>query len=217
MNPNKRLPLAIWFVTILVFVAITACQAPVAGMPSAATGLPSATPTGGAPCALPTIQVPPRPEITPALNQIDPSTGLHVTGMLRSIDLASYRLKVTGAVSQTLELTFDQLRCLTKTTSEVTLVCPGVFVDVATWGGVPLEEILQLAGLKPEASVIRLISDDGYAAEITLTEARRAGAYLAYELEGKPIPQLHGFPVRAVLPGITGGKWVKWLTEIQLR
>ena len=166
---------------------------------------------------MPTIQVPPRPEITPALNQIDPSTGLHVTGMLRSIDLASYRLKVTGAVSQTLELTFDQLRCLTKTTSEVTLVCPGVFVDVATWSGVPLEEILQLAGLKPEASVIRLISDDGYAAEITLTEARRAGAYLAYELEGKPIPQLHGFPVRAVLPGITGGKWVKWLTEIQLR
>ena len=81
----------------------------------------------------------------------------------------------------------------------------------------PLEEILQLAGLRPEASVIRLISDDGYAAEITLTEARKAGAYLAYELEGEPIPQLHGFPVRAVLPGITGGKWVKWLTEIQLR
>ena len=224
MNPKKRLLLTIWLTLVLVCVAIAACQTPAAGLPSATTalsvavtGLPSATATGGAPCALPTIQVPPQPEITPALNQIDPATGLHVTGALRHINLATYRLKVTGAVSQTLELTFDQLRCLPKTTSKETLVCSGFFVDVATWGGVPLEEILQLAGLRPEANVIRLISDDGYAAEITLTEARKAGAYLAYELEGEPIPQLHGFPVRAVLPGITGGKWVKWLTEIQLR
>lgn len=217
MNSKKSLPLATWFVILVICVVAVACQTPIAGSITSVTSQPSISATSTAPCDLPTVQAPLYPEVTPALNQIDPATGLHVTGALRHINLATYRLKVTGAVSQTLELTYDQLRCLPKTTSKETLVCPGFFVDVATWGGVPLEDILQLAGLKPEASVIRLISDDGYAVDITLAQARQAGAYLAYELEGKPIPQLHGFPLRAVLPGITGGKWVKWLTEIQLR
>jgi DMSO/TMAO reductase YedYZ molybdopterin-dependent catalytic subunit len=221
---TKHTRLNAWLVLLLIAAVTMACQTPVANeitgtaMATAlTTPAPTATPNGGVPCVLPTIQTPPYPEVTPALNQLDPETGLHVTGALRHINLATYRLKVTGAVSQTLELTYDQLRCLPKTTSEETLVCPGFFKDVATWGGVPLEEILQLAGLQTGASVMRLISDDGYAVDVTLAEARKAGAYLAYELEGKPIPQLHGFPVRAVLPGITGGKWVKWLSEIQVR
>lgn len=223
MRYINRPHLSIWLVLMLIGLVTAACQTPVVvlsgtDVPTVANALaPTATPIGGVACELPTVKAPPYPEVTPALNQLDPETGLHVTGALRHINLATYRLKVTGAVSLTLELTFDQLRCLPKTTSKETLVCPGFFTDVATWGGVPLGEILQLAGLQPKASVIRLISDDGYAVDVTLAEARKAGAYLAYELEGKPIPRLHGFPVRAVLPGITGGKWVKWLTEIQLR
>ena len=112
MRLINRSRLSIWLVLLLISVVTAACQTPVAGvlsgttMPTAVTILaPSATPIGGAACELPTIQAPPYPDITPVLNQIDPATGLHVTGALRHINLATYRLKVTGAVSQTLELT----------------------------------------------------------------------------------------------------------------
>jgi sulfane dehydrogenase subunit SoxC len=43
------------------------------------------------------------------------------------------------------------------------------------------------------------------------------GTFLAYEWAGKPVPVLHGFPVRAVFPRLTGGNWVKWVTEIRIK
>jgi len=156
------------------------------------------------------------PDEMPAPNQLDPATGLHVTGAPYAIDLAEYRFKVSGAVERELALTYDELRCLPKKVSEETLVCPGFFTDVATWGGVSFEVLLNLAGIKPEAEYAILRSADGYEYELKIQELLNSQGYAAYELEGKPIPQLHGFPVRAVLPGIVGFKWVKWLTEIEL-
>jgi DMSO/TMAO reductase YedYZ molybdopterin-dependent catalytic subunit len=52
---------------------------------------------------------------------------------------------------------------------------------------------------------------------VTLAEARSGYALLAYEWEGKALPVLHGYPVRAVFPGLPGTKWVKWLVAIQVQ
>jgi sulfite oxidase len=39
---------------------------------------------------------------------------------------------------------------------------------------------------------------------------------LAYEWEGQPLPILHGFPLRAIIPGTAGSNSTKWLTEIKV-
>lgn len=39
---------------------------------------------------------------------------------------------------------------------------------------------------------------------------------LAYEMNGEPIPRDHGFPVRAIVPGVVGARNVKWLGRIEL-
>jgi sulfite oxidase len=44
----------------------------------------------------------------------------------------------------------------------------------------------------------------------------KAANFLAYEMNGQPLPVLHGFPLRAVFPGVVGNKWVKWLLEIRV-
>ena len=196
--------------------SLVACQVAPESTATPVVEAPSASPINTTPCALPTISVPATPEFVPPLNQTDPSTGLHVTGVREHVDLSTYRFRVTGAVQQTLDYTFDQLRCLPKVTSETSMTCPGFFTDVTTWGGVPLEEFLQRAGLKPEAKTIRLVSDGGYFIDLSLAEASQAGNFVAYEWDGKPIPQQNGFPVRAILPGMYGSEWVKWLTEIRV-
>jgi DMSO/TMAO reductase YedYZ molybdopterin-dependent catalytic subunit len=55
---------------------------------------------------------------------------------------------------------------------------------------------------------------DGHYSYLPLDQALRPENFLAYELMGQPLPVLHGFPLRAVLPGQTGSLWVKWLLEI---
>jgi len=165
-------------------------------------------------CHLQPIVVPTRPAKIPAVNQLDETTGLHMTGYVQQLDLATYRLKVSGMVDHPLSLTLDELRCLPKVTASPELICGYLFTDSATWSGVPIEEILNLAGVQTGAKTVVLTGADGYSTNILLETALKPQNFLAYEWEGQPVPILHGFPLRAVFPDLGGSAWVKWLVEI---
>ena len=167
-------------------------------------------------CQLPTMVAPTAAPTPPGLNSIDPSTGLHMTGKAVMIDINTYRLTITGLVDHPLELTYDDIRCLPKVEASCVLVCPGVFIDEATWAGAPIESVLVLAGIQEGAQTLRMESADGYYTRVELKTAIQAQAFLAYEMEGQTLPILHGFPIRAVFPGLDGNRWVKWLVKIEV-
>ena len=172
---------------------------------------------GSSACEPAPIVVPILPEKIPGYTELDPDTQLHVTGTAKVIELESYRLEITGKVQHTLSLAYDDLRCMPKIEAHPTLICPGFFQDTATWAGVPLKDVLELAGLQEGADQLRLLSADGYSTSLSLEEALSGENFLAYEWEGKPIPILHGFPVRAIFPDLQGNKWAKWLVKIEVR
>jgi DMSO/TMAO reductase YedYZ molybdopterin-dependent catalytic subunit len=98
-------------------------------------------------------------------------------------------------------------------------------VGTARWRGVPLAALLEEAAPTDEAvDVLFAGLDRGVEADVEqryerslpLAEALEAGAVVAYEMNGAPIPPQHGFPVRLVVPGWYGMTNVKWLTEIGL-
>ena len=186
---------------------------------SVATSTPMPTKTEApslSPCVLEPVVVPTRPAETPGYTQLDPDTGLHMTGTAQEIDLESYRLEVRGKVDHPLSLTYDDLRCLPKVETAAVLECPGFFVDEATWAGTPIAEILALTEVQAGASTIEFVSADGYKTSLPLELAQDRGNFLAYEWEGEPLPILHGFPLRAVFPPLPGNKWVKWLVRIEV-
>ncbi len=213
---SMRLALPIGWLLVIVLTGCVPLTTPAAptesAPPTPGTPEPQASP---ARCLLPAITPPVMPAEIPGYTQVDPATGLHMTGTVQQIDLASYHLKVTGKVDHPLSLAYDELRCLPRIEcASCTLVCPGFFIDHATWAGAPLAYVLKLAGIQDDASQVTLISADGYTTPLTLNEALSEDAMLAYEQNGQPLPILHGFPVRAVLPSQVGGKWAKWLVEI---
>jgi DMSO/TMAO reductase YedYZ molybdopterin-dependent catalytic subunit len=171
---------------------------------------------GGEACNPPPITVPVLPKVIPSTAEMD-EMGLHVTGMPPpGIDFQQYRLEVSGKVDRPLHLTYDELRCMPKVTARPELVCPGFFVDVSNWSGTPLAQILAKAGLKANAKAVRLTAADQYFIVLPLQKAMDESGFIAYELDGKPLPILHGFPVRAVLPGLEGNQWIKWLIKIEV-
>jgi DMSO/TMAO reductase YedYZ molybdopterin-dependent catalytic subunit len=101
-------------------------------------------------------------------------------------------------------------------------------VSNAEWKGVPLSYLLEKA--RPREDAVEVIlegADSGavkdpprpeqpirFARSLPLIKARSEEVILAYEMNGKPLPKSHGFPLRAVVGGWYGMASVKWLTRI---
>jgi len=145
---------------------------------------------------------------------IDEATGLHITGTPTEVDMSTYRLEVTGKVDSELSLTYEEVRGLPVVTGSPDLVCPGFFVDKATWTGAALKSILDMAGVQADASGVRMKAADGYYNKVGLDVALAPDSFLAYEVNGQTLPVSQGFPLRAVFPGEEGNRWVKWIVEL---
>lgn len=165
---------------------------------------------------LPKLEIPPAYTGPLAYAGLDPSTNLHITGVAQDLDVTTWRLKVGGLTKRSLELDYDSLRRLPRRETKDPIICTGQFEDYAHWAGASLPALLDRAGVLPTAKVLTLVGADGYEATVSLAEARSKWALLAYEWEGRALPKLHGYPVRAAFPGLPGNRWVKWLVEIRV-
>lgn len=209
-----------YWLSALLFALFCAACAPLPTPNPTQTPTATPIPTAQAGSTLPTCDLAPlrvpTPAPTPGYAELDPSTGLHYTGSVQSIDLATYRLVVDGLVDYPLSLSLDELRCLPKIEVKTTIVCKGNFDDTATWAGASLKYLLELAGVQPQAENLRLYGADGYQPSVSLTDALAGKAFLAYAWEGQPVPIIHGFPLRAAFPGLLGANWVKWLVRLEV-
>ena len=143
--------------------------------------------------------------------------GLHITGNPIDVDIETYRLKITGAVEEELSITFDELKKMESVREEIELVCPTLFVDKGYWTGVRVIDLLNLAGIKEEATSVEFISIDGnYTVPLPVEKARGDGVLIAYQFNGKEFSKYHGYPLRLVVKDKAGSFWVKWLGEIRI-
>ena len=141
-----------------------------------------------------------------------------VTSDLPTRSRAAYRLHVRGLVERETTLTFDELASMPKTRLRRDFQCvTGWRVPDVPWAGVRLAEVLDRAGVKPEARAVRFVSFDGaYSETLTLAQARRHDVLVAYELQGEPLSSEHGGPARLYVAPMYGYKSCKWLDTIEL-
>ncbi|RKT33771.1 DMSO/TMAO reductase YedYZ molybdopterin-dependent catalytic subunit [Microbacterium sp. AG1240] len=141
-----------------------------------------------------------------------------------SIDPSTWRLVIDGMVDQRIELSFDDLVGMGLDEYGITLTCVsnevgGGLVGNAIWQGVPIRDILAMAGPQAGADMVLSRSVDGYTASTpldTLTDDNR-DAIFAVAMNGEPLPLEHGFPVRMVVPGLYGYvSATKWVTELKV-
>lgn len=139
------------------------------------------------------------------------------------VDLDTWSLTFTGMVDTPYQIGFDELMDLPLVERYVTLSCVsnpvgGDLVGNARWLGVPLRDLLERAGVKPDAEQLVARSVDDFTVGFPV-EAAFDGreALVAVGMNGEALPIEHGFPVRLVVSGLYGYvSATKWLTEIEL-
>ncbi len=104
---------------------------------------------------------------------------------------------------------------------EHTLQCIGgnpsaQLISNAIWGGLPLRDVLDELGVEVPASAVgmRLVGHDDYHAGLPIEVLDAGPIWLVWEMNGEPMPFMHGAPARLLVPGHYGVKNLKWLKEI---
>ncbi len=154
----------------------------------------------------------------------------------------AWRLSVKGLVQESLSFTLKDLQHFEPVSLAAVLQCsgngrahhrpkvPGVqwergAVGNAQWTGVRLRDVLERAGVKPQGIQVQFQGADRpalptvplFTRSIPLAKALHPDTLLAYEMNGRPLPLLHGAPLRVITPGWMAESCMKWLTEITVR
>jgi len=138
-----------------------------------------------------------------------------------SVDTNSWSLRVMGLVGNPLTLNYAQLTGMNSVQQYNTLECVsndigGDLISTAKWTGVKLKDVLQAAGVQSDATYVIFGAADGYDVGIPLERALLDGTILAYQMNDAPLPQEHGYPIRAIVPGYYGMMNCKWVTTINV-
>ena len=191
--------------------------------PPASTPMPKAT-------TLPAATYKP-PSLTASLNVpgispfYTPNTDFYrvdTSLVIPQLQSSTWQLKIHGMVDNPMTITFDELMKMPMIEHDITLTCVseavgGGYVGNARWQGTLLADILRKAGIQSGAEQIVMRDAKGMTIGVA-TEPVMDGrkSMLAVGMNGQPLPQAHGFPVRVVVPGLYGYvSATKWVVDME--
>ncbi len=154
------------------------------------------------------------------------------------IDQNTWQLEISGLVDNPMMLTIDDIKARPKQEVIFTLECSGNHgfptftgaIGNAKWAGTPLAPILKEAGIKADGIEVIFFGHDAgvekrrdndmpqnFARSMSVEDALEETNLLCYEMNGDPLPQPNGAPLRLITPGWYGIACVKWLKRIEVR
>jgi sulfoxide reductase catalytic subunit YedY len=133
------------------------------------------------------------------------------------VNLNEWQLEISGKVRHPVKLTYSQLTEMPPLKRDVLLICPGFFAYHARWEGVSAAKILETAGIDPDVTHVSFSGPSGRrekSEKFPLADIMADKVFLAYRVNGRTLPQKHGFPLRVVAEGYYGGDWVKYVDKV---
>ncbi len=139
-----------------------------------------------------------------------------------NIAATDWSLEVGGLVASPKGYGLGDLRRLPKSEEYSTFICVsnelnGGLIGNAKWGGVKLSDLFaDVGGFSSDATYVVFHSVDGYSVGIPIAKALEPESMLAYEMNDADLPPRHGYPLRAVVPGLYGMMSAKWVRQVEL-
>jgi DMSO/TMAO reductase YedYZ molybdopterin-dependent catalytic subunit len=129
-----------------------------------------------------------------------------------ALDTATWRLRVVRNPGDTLVLTLNDLKALPKTEVVFDFKCIEGWSQVTWWGGVRFSDFMQKYNLAPQLTrryTGMITPDSAYYVGVDMPSMLQPQTILCYEMNGKPLPQDQGYPLRLIIPVKYGVKHLK--------
>jgi DMSO/TMAO reductase YedYZ molybdopterin-dependent catalytic subunit len=133
------------------------------------------------------------------------------------LDLDAWTFQVEGLVERPTSWTWDEIHALAADTYQGAIHC------VTTWSkfdmtftGVSVDTLLDQASLLPTATHVVAFSHTGYTTNLPLADVTGGKAWVAWEVDGEPLPRDHGGPARLLVPHLYFWKSAKWVAGLRV-
>jgi DMSO/TMAO reductase YedYZ molybdopterin-dependent catalytic subunit len=137
-------------------------------------------------------------------------------GSVPHTKLDAWDFRVFGEVDNPFRLTWDDLKALPRKTITTDIHCVTRWSKLdTTWEGVPIQEILRLAQVRPSATHVVEHAEQGYTTNLPLSVLDDDDVILADTFDGRELELEHGWPLRLVVPKRYFWKSAKWLRGLE--
>jgi DMSO/TMAO reductase YedYZ molybdopterin-dependent catalytic subunit len=132
-----------------------------------------------------------------------------------------FRLRVGGLVENPIVLSLADLEKLGQVEHITMHHCIQGWSGIAKWGGIPMKTIIALVRPKPEAKVAAFFSfgealyGGSYYDTQRVDNLLKSECLLAFRMNGRPLPEVYGAPLRLRVENQLGYKMVKWIERIE--
>jgi DMSO/TMAO reductase YedYZ molybdopterin-dependent catalytic subunit len=134
-----------------------------------------------------------------------------------AIATQDWSFAVEGLVERPSSWTWEEIHALPASTYEGPIHCVTTWSKFAmTFAGVSVDTLLQVARPKPQASHVLAFSHTGYTTNLPLDDITGGKAWVAWEVDGRPLPADHGGPARLLVPHLYFWKSAKWVAGLTL-
>jgi DMSO/TMAO reductase YedYZ molybdopterin-dependent catalytic subunit len=143
-------------------------------------------------------------------------------GYEAKVEQDRWRLEVSGLEDRYLKISYDELLKLERLRVFKTFMCVGnevggSSIGNAEWTVTPLAPIVEkVLGRKREGLRVVFHGLDQFYSSVPLEVALNAQSFIAYQMNGEPLPRSHGYPARVLLPNVYGMKQPRWLSKIEV-
>ena len=139
-----------------------------------------------------------------------------LVGLKSGLD-SSWKLKVVRSPGDTLFVTLDELKALPKTELTFDFKCIEGWSQISHWGGVKFSDFARKyrLGIQTQMNYVGLSTPDKkYYVGIDMASMMHPQTLLCYEMNDKPLPLNHGYPLRLIIPVKYGIKSLKRIGTI---
>lgn len=133
------------------------------------------------------------------------------------VDLNTWRLEIDGHVKRSTTLSYEDVLAMPAIERKVLMICPGFFANQGQWRGISIGALLQQAGADRDITHVTVQGPKGDYTKMErfpIKDILAEKIFLAYRLNGEPLPMKHGYPLRVVAEDYYGHDWVKYVFRV---
>jgi DMSO/TMAO reductase YedYZ molybdopterin-dependent catalytic subunit len=129
----------------------------------------------------------------------------------------TWTFSIGGLVDQPMTWSWDEIHALADSSFSGDIHCVTTWSKLGMhWSGVSIDTLLEAAGPQATASYVLASSHTGYTTNLPLADVTGGKAWVAFEVEGRPLAVEHGGPARLLVPHLYFWKSAKWVSSLQL-